>query len=114
MVCFRCLDNVSFNAVLNNNELMRHKMIRLLTTVATLLLLSLPATGSEKVAVEVLNFSEMDRWVRVTDMICGTVLWEENLEAQRRLPVELCSGDDGKAKIQLYIRIGCTKNKTCT
>lgn len=45
-------------------------------------------------------------------MICGTVLWEENLEAQRRLPVELCSGDDGKAKIQLYVRIGCTRNKT--
>ena len=91
---------------------MRHKMVRLLTVVVTLLLLSLSAAASDKIAAEVLNFSEMDRWVKITDMICGTVLWEENLEAQRRLPVELCSGDDGKAKIQLYIRIGCTRNKT--
>jgi len=91
---------------------MRHKMAKLLMTIGSLLVLSLPTAASDKVAAEVLNFSEMDRWVRVTDMICGTVLWEENLEAQRRLPVELCSGDDGKAKIQLYIRIGCTRNKT--
>jgi len=87
-------------------------MIRLLTTLAVLLFFSFPAIASDKVTAEVLNFSEMDRWVRVTDMICGTVLWEDNLEAQRRLPVELCSGDNGKAKIQLYIRIGCSKNKT--
>ena len=87
-------------------------MAKLLMTIGSLLVLSLPTAASDKVAAEVLNFSEMDRWVRVTDMICGTVLWEENLEAQRRLPVELCSGDDGKAKIQLYIRIGCTRNKT--
>ena len=87
-------------------------MAKLLMAIGSLLVLSLPTAASDKVAAEVLNFSEMDRWVRVTDMICGTVLWEENLEAQRRLPVELCSGDDGKAKIQLYIRIGCTRNKT--
>ena len=87
-------------------------MAKLLMTIGSLLVLSLPTAASDKVAAEVLNFSEMDRWVRVTDMICDTVLWEDNLEAQRRLPVELCSGDDGKAKIQLYIRIGCTRNKT--
>ena len=91
---------------------MRHKLVRLLATIVPLLVLSLPTAASDKVTAEVLNFSEMDRWVRITDMICGTVLWEENLEAQRRLPVELCSGDDGKAKIQLYVRIGCTRNKT--
>ena len=87
-------------------------MIKKLSVVATLLLLSVPVAAADKVTVDVLNFSAMDRWVRVTDMICGTVLWEDNLDAQRRLPVELCSGDDGKAKIQLYIRIGCSKNKT--
>ena len=87
-------------------------MIRKLSVVATLLLLSVSVAAADKVTVDVLNFSDMDRWVRVTDMICGTVLWEDNLDAQRRLPVELCSGDDGKAKIQLYIRIGCSKNKT--
>ena len=87
-------------------------MIKKLSVVATLLLLSVSVAAADKVTVDVLNFSDMDRWVRVTDMICGTVLWEDNLDAQRRLPVELCSGDDGKAKIQLYIRIGCSKNKT--
>ena len=87
-------------------------MIKKLVVVATLLLFSAPVTASDMVTAEVLNFSDMDRWVRVTDMICGTVLWEDNLDAQRRLPVELCSDDDGKAKIQLYIRIGCSKNKT--
>ena len=87
-------------------------MIKKLSVVATLLLLSVPVAAADKVTVDVLNFSDMDRWVRVTDMICGTVLWEDNLDAQRRLPVELCSGHDGKAKIQLYIRIGCSKNKT--
>ncbi len=87
-------------------------MIKKLSVVATLLLLSVPVAAADKVTVDVLNFSDMDRWVRVTDMICGTVLWEDNLDAQRRLPVELCSGDDGQAKIQLYIRIGCSKNKT--
>ena len=86
-------------------------MIKKLSVVATLLLLSVPIAAGDKVTVDVLNFSDMDRWVRVTDMICGTVLWEDNLDSQRRLPVELCSGDDGKAKIQLYIRIGCSKNK---
>ena len=59
---------------------MRHKMAKLLMTIGSLLVLSLPTAASDKVAAEVLNFSEMDRWVRVTDMICGTVLWEENLE----------------------------------
>ena len=77
-----------------------------------LLLLSSPASAADKIMAEVLNFSDMDRSVRITDMICGTVLWEDNLDAQRRLPVELCAGDDGKAKVQLYIRIGCTRNKT--
>ena len=87
-------------------------MIKKLAVVATLLLFSAPVAAADMVTAEVLNFSDMDRWVRVTDMICGTVLWEDNLDAQRRLPVELCSDDDGKAKIQLYIRIGCSKNKT--
>ena len=77
-----------------------------------LLLLSSPVSAADKIMAEVLNFSDMDRWVRITDMICGTVLWEDNLDAQRRLPVELCAGDDGKAKVQLYIRIGCTRNQT--
>ena len=85
---------------------------RLLGTILLLLLLNLPATATEKISVEVLNFSDMDRWVRVTDMICGTVLWEDNLDAQRRLPVELCANDGGKGKIELYIRIGCSKNTT--
>ena len=56
-------------------------MAKLLMTIGSLLVLSLPTAASDKVAAEVLNFSEMDRWVRVTDMICGTVLWEENLSS---------------------------------
>ena len=88
-------------------------MVRnLLGAILLLLFLNLPATAVEKISVEVLNFSDMDRWVRVTDMICGTVLWEDNLDAQRRLPVELCTNDGGKGTVELYIRIGCSKNKT--
>ena len=88
-------------------------MIRkLLGATLLLLFLNVPATAGENITVEVLNFSDMDRWVRVTDKVCGTVLWEDNLDAQRRLPVELCTNEGGKGTVELYIRIGCSKNKT--
>lgn len=64
------------------------------------------------ISAEVVNFSEMDRWVQVTDLVCGTVLYKDKMQAQAKLPVKLCADDAGKAKVQFYIRIGCTKNQT--
>jgi len=64
------------------------------------------------ISAEVTNFSEMDRWVQVTDLVCGTVLFKDKMQAQAKLPVKLCADDSGKGKVQFYIRIGCTKNQT--
>ncbi len=71
-----------------------------------------PSAAAEMIEAEILNFSEMNRWVQVTDLICKTELYKDTMDAQARLPVELCTGDDGLAKVMLYVRIGCTKNQT--
>ncbi|MBL27621.1 MAG: hypothetical protein CMM50_08750 [Rhodospirillaceae bacterium] len=70
------------------------------------------ASAGDKINAEVLNFSDQDRWVQVTDMICNEVLYKDKLGAQTKLPVSLCTDDTGHAKLQFYIRIGCTKNQT--
>jgi len=70
------------------------------------------ASAETMINAEVLNFSEQNRWVKVTDMICGNVLYKDRLDAQAKLPVKLCADGSGHAKVKLYIRIGCTKNKT--
>jgi len=75
--------------------------------------LSVPAVAVEAtLQAEILNFSEMNRWVQVTDLVCGTVLYKDTMDAQAKVPVQLCPGEDGLGKVQLYVRIGCTKNKT--
>jgi len=70
------------------------------------------AAAEGMINAEVWNYSDMDRWVQVTDMNCGTILYKDKMEAQAKMPVSLCTDEAGKAKVQLYIRIGCTKNKT--
>jgi len=70
------------------------------------------ASAGDMINAEVWNYSDMNRWVQVTDLTCGTVLYKDKMDAQAKLPVELCTDDAGVAKVQLYIRIGCTKNKT--
>ncbi|MDP6352656.1 MAG: hypothetical protein QF926_08910 [Alphaproteobacteria bacterium] len=71
-----------------------------------------PAAADGTINAEILNFSEMDRWVTVTDMVCGTELFKEKMGAQARAPVELRAGEDGKGKVRLYVRVGCSKNWT--
>jgi hypothetical protein len=70
------------------------------------------ASAGDMINAEVWNYSDMNRWVQVTDLNCGTILFKDKMDAQAKLPVELCTDDAGVAKVQLYIRIGCTKNKT--
>lgn len=71
-----------------------------------------PVSAGDMINAEVWNYSDMNRWVQVTDLNCGTVLFKDKMDAQAKMPVELCTDDAGVAKVQLYIRIGCTKNKT--
>lgn len=70
------------------------------------------AAAADMINAEVWNYSDMNRWVQVTDLNCGTVLYKDKMDAQAKLPVALCADEAGVAKVQLYIRIGCTKNKT--
>ena len=62
--------------------------------------------------VEIWNFSDMDRWVQITDMNCDNVLFKDKMEAQARIPYSLCTDDSGKAKLKFYLRVGCTRIKT--
>ena len=68
--------------------------------------------AEEKINAEILNFSEMNRWVQVTDLVCDAELYKDTMEAQAKVPVALCAGDDGLARVKLYVRVGCSKNKT--
>ena len=70
------------------------------------------ASAGDMINAEVWNYSDMTRWFQVTDLNCGTVLYKDKMDAQAKLPVELCTDDAELAKVQLYIRIGYTKNKT--
>lgn len=76
------------------------------------LLASAGARAESTINAEVLNFSEMIRWVQVTDMVCDKELYKDRLGAQEKLPVSLCTDENGMAKVKLYVRIGCSKNKT--
>ena len=83
-----------------------------LALIVGLLTAASSAFAGDKIDAEVLNFSDQDRWVQVTDMICNEVLYKDKLGAQTKLPVTLCTDDSGHAQVQFYIRIGCTKNQT--
>lgn len=94
---------------------MRSWMMTILTKsalVAVLALAAMPVRAETMIKADILNFSEMVRWVQVTDLVCDKELYKDRLGAQEKLPVELCAGEDGKAKVKLYVRIGCTKNQT--
>lgn len=83
-----------------------------LALIAGLLAAPSSAFAADRINAEVLNFSDQDRWVQVTDMVCNEVLYKDKLGAQTKLPVNLCTDESGHAQVQFYIRIGCTKNQT--
>lgn len=68
--------------------------------------------AAETIDVEIWNFSDMDRWIQITDLNCNTVLYQDKMEAQARFPYSLCTDGTGKAKLKFYLRVGCSKNKT--
>ena len=68
--------------------------------------------AAENIDVEIWNFSDMDRWIQITDLNCDTVLYQDKMEAQARFPYSLCADESGKAKLKFYLRVGCSKNKT--
>ena len=88
------------------------KLRSILTAAACAMVAGGTANAADTIDAEVLNFSEQDRWVQVTDMVCNTILHQDRLEAQEALPVTLCTDDAGLGKVELYIRIGCSKNQT--
>ncbi|MAC40959.1 MAG: hypothetical protein CMJ05_04105 [Pelagibacterales bacterium] len=70
------------------------------------------AYSSETLEVFIVNLSEMNSQVKVTDLICNKVLHDDLIDAKSNLPINLCKGEDGLGQVELFIKIGCTKNKT--
>ena len=70
------------------------------------------AYSSETLEVFIINLSEMNSQVKVTDLICNKVLHDDLIDAKSNLPINLCKGEDGLGQVELFIKIGCTKNKT--
>jgi|TARA_B100000767_G_C19477810_1_gene414899 hypothetical protein len=70
------------------------------------------AYSSETLEVFIVNLSEMNSQVKVTDLICNKVLHDDLIDAKSNLPINLCKGKDGLGQVELFIKIGCTKNKT--
>ena len=70
------------------------------------------AYSLETLEVFIVNLSEMNSQVKVTDLICNKVLHDDLIDAKSNLPINLCKGEDGLGQVELFIKIGCTKNKT--
>ncbi len=70
------------------------------------------ASANETIDIEIWNFSDMNRWVQITDLNCDNVLYQDKMEAQAKLPMSLCTDETGMGKVKFYMRVGCTKNKT--
>ena len=70
------------------------------------------AYSSETLEVFIVNLSEMNSQVKVTDLICNKVLHDDLIDAKSNLSINLCKGEDGLGQVELFIKIGCTKNKT--
>ena len=77
-----------------------------------ILLFQSSAYSSDTLEVFIVNLSEMNSQVKVTDLICNKVLHDDLIGAKSNLPVSLCKGEDGLGQVELFIKIGCTKNKT--
>jgi hypothetical protein len=68
--------------------------------------------ASETIEAFVVNLSEMNSQVKVTDLICDKVLHDDLIDAKSSLSINLCKDEDGLGQVELFIKIGCTKNKT--
>jgi hypothetical protein len=89
-----------------------NRLVRAAATAALFLSTAGMAMAETMINAEVVNQSEQVRWVRITDMNCGTVLHEDRMDANGVMPVSICADESGHGKLQFYIRIGCTKNQT--
>jgi len=76
------------------------------------LLFQSSAYAAETLEVFIVNLSEMNSQVKVTDLICNKVLHDDLIDAKSNLSINLCKGEDGLGQVELFIKIGCTKNKT--
>jgi len=70
------------------------------------------AYSADTVEAFVVNLSEMNSQVRVTDLVCDKILHDDLIDAKSNFPISLCKGEDGLGQVELFIKIGCTKNKT--
>ncbi|MBT3938998.1 MAG: hypothetical protein HN930_00910 [Pelagibacterales bacterium] len=76
------------------------------------LLYQYSAYSADTIEAFVVNLSEMNSQVKVTDLICDKVLYDDLIDAKSNLAINLCKGEDGLGQVELFIKIGCTKNKT--
>ena len=70
------------------------------------------AYSADTVEAFVVNLSEMNSQVRITDLVCDKILHDDLIDAKSNFPISLCKGEDGLGQVELFIKIGCTKNKT--
>jgi len=70
------------------------------------------AYSEDTIEAFVVNLSEMNSQIKVTDLICNKVIYDDLMDAKSNVPINLCKGEDGLGQVELFIKIGCTKNKT--
>ena len=70
------------------------------------------ASSEDNINASVVNLSEMNAQIRVTDLVCNSILHDDLMDAKSSLPISLCKDEDGFGQVELFIKIGCTKNKT--
>ena len=70
--------------------------------------------AADTVEAFVVNLSEMNSQVKVTDLVCNNILYDDLVDAKSSLSINLCKDKDGLGQVELFIKIGCTKNKTIT
>jgi hypothetical protein len=70
------------------------------------------AYSEDTIEAFVVNLSEMNSQIKVTDLICNKVIYDDLMDAKSNVAINLCKGEDGLGQVELFIKIGCTKNKT--
>jgi hypothetical protein len=70
------------------------------------------AYSEDTIEAFVVNLSEMNSQIKVTDLICNKVIYDDLMDAKSNVAINLCTGEDGLGQVELFIKIGCTKNKT--
>ena len=72
------------------------------------------ANTEDSISASVVNLSEMNAQIKVTDLVCSVILHDDLMDAKSSLPISLCKDEEGFGQVELFIKIGCTKNKTIT